>query len=288
MKFSELSRRGPPGGKHTFQSWIVVGSSQVSIETVPVIWPSEGEVLVRVRAFGVCDADVLQLDGSSTANEKASNGLGLEFSGEVVSVGRNVSSVNEGDHVCCFVYGGGCSELCLCPQEFCIPKPKDYSWEEAAALPVAFLTASISLFELSSLKAGDTVMIHNGSDGICHLMIQMARARGVRVFTTSSTQEDAEFCKSLGADVAHVRCGFSYLESVLEFSWRGVNAVVDCLGGKHMTSNLMALEPGGTLVHTAWQDAVVDMDLRVLIERQLRVCGCSLRGMAAGALGGAA
>ena len=135
---------GPPVGKRLQKSWSASGNGKISLDNREIEWPGLGEVLVRVRAAGLCGSDLAQIDEDAIAPLQATSVLGLEVSGEVVAVGPSVSCLAEGDRVCCLLSGGGFAEFCTCPASFCLPIPSNYSWQEAAALPVALVTGIAS------------------------------------------------------------------------------------------------------------------------------------------------
>ncbi len=112
------------------------GSRNLSLNSVPIEWPNPGEVLVRIKAAGVCGSDLAQMNEVGIAPLKETSILGLEIAGEIIAVGYGVDSLAEGDRVCCLLSGGGFSEFCICPASFCLPIPLGFSWQEAAAIPM--------------------------------------------------------------------------------------------------------------------------------------------------------
>ena len=146
---SGLSRLGPPVGKRVQKGWLANGDGKILWEEVPIEWPGPGELLIRVRAAGLCGSDLAQVNEYSVAPLGESPILGLEIAGEVVAVGSDIGLFQDGDRVCCCVAGGGFSEFCTCPAILCLPLPNNLSWPEAGALPLAIMTGK-ALMQISS------------------------------------------------------------------------------------------------------------------------------------------
>ena len=241
-------------------------------------WPRAGELLLRVRAFGACGQDLQQRRARYVAPNSQTDILGLEVAGEIVAVATDVNTWQEGDYVCCFLTGGGYAEFCTTPADTCWPLPRGFGWEMAAVLPVGLCTSWNCLFELGELKEGQTVLIHGAAGGVGHLMIQVAKAFGIVVITTSSSQERADFCKSLGAKIALVRGPQNFVNRVKEETMgRGVDVVVDCIGGNTVNDNLQSLCLGGRYVMLASDLGPGLVDLQKIIDK--RFC-CTYRDMA--------
>ncbi len=140
MEPSCLSRLAPPTGKRVQKGWEVSGSSKLSLNSVPIEWPNSGEVLIRIKAAGVCGSDLSQLNELCMAPLNTTSILGLEIAGEIIAVGPDVGLLAEGDRVCCLLSGGGFAEFCICPAYYCLPIPHGFSWNEAAAIPMGITT----------------------------------------------------------------------------------------------------------------------------------------------------
>ncbi len=125
------------------KGWEVSGNSKLSLTSIPVEWPNSGEVLIRIKAAGICGSDLAQLNETSIAPLKATSILGLEIAGEIIAVGSDVELWAEGDRVCCLLSGGGFAEFCNCPACYCLPIPNGFSWNEAAAIPMGITTGAI-------------------------------------------------------------------------------------------------------------------------------------------------
>ncbi len=146
MEPSCLSRLAPPTGKRVQKGWQVSGDRQLSRNSIPIEWPNSGEVLIRIKAAGVCGSDLAQLNESGIAPLNSTSILGLEISGEIIAVGSDVELLAEGDRVCCLLSGGGFAEFCISPSYFCLPIPNGFSWNEAAAIPMGITTGDIFLW----------------------------------------------------------------------------------------------------------------------------------------------
>lgn len=179
------------------------GGPEVLVQTDrPEPIAGSGEVLIEVKAAGVNRPDVVQRLGLYPPPPGASDIPGLEVAGVVAAVGEGVTSVTLGDKVCALVPGGGYAELCTAPAATCVPMPEGLSFIEAAALPETYFTVWSNVFDRAGLSEGETFLVHGGSSGIGSTSIQLAKAFGATVITTAGSADKAEFCKSLGADLA--------------------------------------------------------------------------------------
>src|SRR5919201_1039670 len=161
-----------------------------------------GEVLIRVKAAGVNRPDVLQRRGAYPPPPGASDLPGLEVSGTIESLGEGVTQWREGERVCALLAGGGYAELCVAPAVQCLPIPPAMDFVSAAAVPETFFTVWTNVFDRGRLKAGETALFHGGSSGIGTTAIQLAVARGARVFATAGSDEKCRACERLGAERA--------------------------------------------------------------------------------------
>jgi NADPH:quinone reductase len=153
MEPSSLARLAPPAGKRIQKGWEVSGNGKLSLNSIPIEWPKSGEVLVRIKAAGVCGSDLEQVKESGIAPLNTTSILGMEISGEIIAVGSDVGLLAEGDRVCCLLSGGGFAEFCICPANFCLLIPNGYSWQEAAAIPMG-ITAGDNFLWSASLNFG--------------------------------------------------------------------------------------------------------------------------------------
>lgn len=232
--------------------------------------PQADEVLVRVRAAGVNRADLLQARGAYPPPEGASPILGLEIAGQVEQTG---------ERVCALVPGGGYAERAAVHREMLLPLPPHWSFLDGAAVPEAWLTAFVNLFLEGGLRAGETVLIHAGASGVGTAAIQLARDAGARVFTTVGSEAKAEFCRGLGAELAVNRHEGDFAPLLLEATARrGVDLILDCVGGAYLRSNIQVLAPFGRLVSIGLLGgARGELDMAALLRRRLRLIGSTLR-----------
>ena len=247
--------------------------------TRPVPQPGEGEVLVKVAAAGVNYPDVAQRRGNYPPPPGASDLPGLEIAGTVVAQGPGVSGPAPGDEVCALVSGGGYAEYCAVPVPQCLPIPDGLDTVRAAALPETFFTVWTNLFDGGRMKAGETVLIHGGSGGIGTTAIQIARAFGARVFATARTAEKCAFCEELGAERAINYAEEDFVAVVRELTEkRGVDLILDMVGGDYLARNIRALAVEGRLVQIAVREgAEATIPLGLLMVKRLVLTGSTLR-----------
>ena len=253
--------------------------------------PAPGEVLVRVAAAGVNRPDVLQRLGKYAPPPGASDLPGLEVAGHVEAVAPAADGAParwaEGDAVCALVAGGGYAEYCVVPMAQCLPVPAGLSLVQAAALPETFFTVWTNVFERGRLQAGETLLVHGGSSGIGTVAIQLARALGASVFATAGSAEKCAACLALGASAA-----VNYRES----NWvaalktategRGVDVILDMVGGDYTPRNLELLADDGRLVQIAFlTSSKVEIDLMPVMRRRLTITGSTLRPQSVAAKG---
>ena len=247
--------------------------------TRPVPQPGAGEVLVKVAAAGVNFPDVAQRRGNYPPPPGASDLPGLEIAGTVVAQGPGVSGPAPGDEVCALVSGGGYAEYCAVPVPQCLPIPDGFDTVRAAALPETFFTVWTNLFDGGRMKAGETVLIHGGSGGIGTTAIQIARAFGARVFATARTAEKCAFCEELGAERAINYAEEDFVAVVRELTEkRGVDLILDMVGGDYLARNVRALAVEGRLVQIAVREgAEATIPLGLLMVKRLVLTGSTLR-----------
>ena len=238
--------------------------------------PGAGELLVRVHATALNRADLVQRRGGYAPPPGASPILGLELAGEVV---ESASHWKPGDRVMAVVTGGSYAELASVPVGMAMPIPPDLSYEEAAAIPEAFLTAHLNLFTLGKLQAHESVLIHAGGSGIGTAAIQLARAAGATVFTTAGSPEKLERTQELGANVTINYKAESFLERVrAETEGRGVNLILDFIGAPYWNDNLASLSVGGRLMLIGFLGGTSgNLDLGAIMGKSLTVGSTTLR-----------
>jgi len=237
------------------------------------------DVLIAVAAAGVNRPDLMQRQGRYAPPPGASDIPGLEVAGRVVARGKDVEEWQEGDDVCALVAGGGYAEYCAAPAPQCLPVPKGLDFVQAAALPETVFTVWTNVFERGRLSAGETLLVHGGASGIGTTAIQMARARGVRVFATAGTREKCAACEKLGAERAidYAREDFAAVVAELT-AGRGVDVVLDMVGGDYLPRNLASLATDGRLVQIAFlKGPRAEIDLMTVMHRRLTLTGSTLR-----------
>jgi len=245
----------------------------------PTPAPGPREVLIAVAAAGVNRPDILQRQGQYAPPPGASDIPGLEVAGRVVGRGKDVGEWSEGDTVCALVAGGGYAEYCAAPAVQCLPLPSGIDLVQAAALPEAVFTVWTNVFERGRLSAGETLLVHGGASGIGTTAIQMARARGVRVLATAGTPDKCAACERLGAERAIDYRREDFAAVVRESTaGRGVDVILDMVGGDYLPRNLASLAADGRLVQIAFlKGSRAEIDLAPVLHRRLTLTGSTLR-----------
>jgi NADPH2:quinone reductase len=245
--------------------------------------PGPGEVAIAVAAAGVNRPDVLQRLGKYAPPPGASDLPGLEVAGRIAAIGPPiggaVSRWSVGDAVCALAAGGGYAERCVVPAEQCLPVPVGYSMVEAAALPETFMTVWTNVFERGRLMRGETLLVHGGSSGIGTTAIQLGRAFGATVFATAGSLEKCAACRDLGAAVAlNYREDDWVAELKAATGGRGVDVILDMVGGDYVAKNLDLLAVEGRLVQIAFlKSSTTTIDLMQVMRRRLTITGSTLR-----------
>jgi NADPH2:quinone reductase len=241
--------------------------------------PGPGEVLIAVAAAGVNRPDVLQRQGKYAPPPGASDLPGLEVAGRVAATGEGAADWREGDLVCALLAGGGYAEYCVAPVPQCLPIPRGLTLVEAAALPETVFTVWANVFERGALRAGHTLLVHGGASGIGTTAIQMAKARGARVLATAGTPEKCEACERLGAERAINYREEDFAAVVKDVTaGRGVDVILDMVGGDYLPRNLACLALEGRLVQIAFlRGSRVEIDLATIMLRRLTLTGSTLR-----------
>ena len=249
------------------------------ITTGPLPTMGENDVLIKVEYAGVNRPDVLQRSGNYAPPPTASPIMGLEVSGSVAAIGANVTQWKVGDAICALTPGGGYAEYCAAPAAHCLPIPAGLSMLEAAGVPENFFTVWVNVFDTCKLKASEKILIHGGSSGIGLTAIQLAKAFGAEVFTTVGNEEKAEFCKNIGAN--HV---FNYktqdwaAEVATVTQKKGVNVILDMVGGSYIEKNLRVLALEGRYCFIAFlEGGQATIDFRPLMMKRQTMTGSTLR-----------
>jgi len=265
MRCVEISR---PGGPEVLRP---------TTREAPI--PGPGEVLVEVQAAGVNRPDVLQRTGNYDPPPGASDLPGLEIAGRVVAIGEGVMDWAADDKVCALVAGGGYAQYCAVPAVQVLPIPKGLSAVEAAALPETFFTVWTNVFERGALKAGESFLVHGGSSGIGTTAIQLAKAFGATVYTTAGSPEKCRACEKLGADRAIDYRTEDFVAVVKEATGgRGVDLVLDMVGGDYIQRDIDVLAPDGCHVSIAFlKSPKTTLNLMQVMLKRLTLTGSTLR-----------
>ncbi|KAL5157220.1 Quinone oxidoreductase PIG3 [Glycine soja] len=255
------------------------GPEVLQLEEVEDPQVGDDELLIGVHATSLNRADTFQRKGSYPPPKGASPYLGLECSGTVLSLGKNVSSWKIGDQVCALLAGGGYAEKVAVPVGQVLPVPAAVSLTDAASFPEVACTVWSTVFMMSRLSQGETLLVHGGSSGIGTFAIQIAKYRGSRVFVTAGSEEKLAFCKSIGADVGINYKTEDFVARVKEETGgQGVDVILDCMGASYYQRNLDSLNFDGRLFIIGFQGGVsTQADLRPLLAKRLTVQGAGLR-----------
>ena len=241
--------------------------------------PKPHEILVKVAAAGVNRPDILQRMGLYAVPPDASDLPGLEIAGTVAAIGADVKMWKVGDSVCALTHGGGYAEYCVTPEVQALPVPKGLSMTEAASLPETFFTVYSNVFDRGALKAGEVFLVQGGSSGIGVTAIQVAAAMGHRVFATAGSDEKCAACVKLGAEKAFNYKTQDWAEELKNATdGKGVNVILDMVGGDYVPKELKSLAVDGRLVMIAFLGGMkAEIDLSVVMSKRLQITGSTLR-----------
>ncbi len=253
----------------------------------PVPQAATGEILIRVSAAGVNRPDLLQRQGNYPPPPGASDIPGLEVAGRIAALGEGVTGFAVGDAVCALLAGGGYAEYAAVPAVQCLPLPAGLSMIEAAALPETLFTCWTNLIDGGHLAAGQTVLIHGGSSGIGTTGIQLAKALGARVFVTAGSAEKCAACRALGADLAIDYKTDDFVKAVKNATdGKGVDVVLDMVGGDYVRRNIEIMAQGGRHVSIAsLAGAEATIPIFRIMQKRLILTGSTLRARSAGEKG---
>jgi len=256
------------------------GPEVLQVAERPKPEPTLGEVLIKVHAAGINRPDVAQRKGSYPPPPGAPQDIpGLEVAGTVEEIGADVTRWKVGDKVCALVIGGGYAEYCIAPEEQCLPVPGDLSFVEAASLPETFFTVWSNVFDRAKLQPGESLLVHGGSSGIGVTAIQMGKALGSKVYVTAGSDEKCKFCEELGADKAINYKTQSFKDEINTLTdGKGVDVILDMIGGDYTPDNLQCLANEGRLVMiNSMKDKDVQVDLSLIMRKRLNMNGSMLR-----------
>lgn len=265
MKVVEISEFGAP--------------DVLKIVERPDPFPAPDEILIDVTAAGVNRPDVVQRMGKYPPPPGASDIPGLEVAGVVAALGSEVRGWSIGEPICALLAGGGYAERAAVPHEQCLPIPKGLTAVQAAGLPETFFTVWTNVFQRGKLTAGQTILIHGGTSGIGTTAIQLAKAFGARVLATAGSDEKCEAMRTLGAEhTFNYRTQDWVAEGKRVTDGRGVNLILDIVGGDYIARNLDLLAIEGRLVQIAFlRSAKAEVDFSMLMRKRLTMTGSTLR-----------
>lgn len=265
MRYVAAREPGPP-------EVLIIAETQVPV-------PKRGDVLIRVAYAGVNRPDCLQRAGGYPPPPDASPIIGLEVSGTIVALGEDVDAWHVGDVVCALTPGGGYAEYCTAPAAYCLPLPRGLSLLDAASLPENYFTVWHNVFERGRLQQGEALLVHGGSSGIGLCAIQLAKAFGATVITTVGSADKAAYCRGIGADHAiNYREQDFAVDVAAITAKRGVDVVLDMVGGDYIEKNLKCLALEGRLVIIAFlRGSRAEVDWRFIMLKRLTVTGSTMR-----------
>ncbi|MGD9667463.1 MAG: NAD(P)H-quinone oxidoreductase [Hyphomicrobiaceae bacterium] len=256
------------------------GGPEVLVQRqIEVPQPGPGQVLIKVHAAGINRPDVLQRKGLYPAPKGHSPIPGLEVAGEIAATGEGAQRFKAGDKVMALVNGGGYAQYCIAEEPATLPIPMGLSMVEAAAVPETFFTVWHNVFERAALKPGEWFMIHGGTSGIGVTAIQLAKAFGAKVIATAGSPDKCAACMALGADRAVDYRTEDFVEVVKDITAkRGVDVILDMVGGDYVDRNIRSLGDDGRLVYIAFlKGSKVEVDLMRVMLKRLTVTGSTLR-----------
>ncbi len=241
--------------------------------------PGDNEVLIEVAAAGVNRPDVQQRIGQYNPPPGASTVPGLEVSGRVAAVGPGASRYSVGDEVCALVAGGGYAEYCIAPEPQTLPVPKGVALVDAGGIPETFFTVWTNVFDRGGLQPGEVLLVHGGSSGIGTTAIQLAHQMGSTVLVTAGSEDKCQACRDLGADRAINYRNEDFVEVAKQVTaGRGVDVVLDMVGGSYVQRNIDVMNWDGRIVQIAWLESPkVEANFMKLMLKRLTWTGSTLR-----------
>jgi NADPH:quinone reductase len=253
-------------------------TSVMTLAQTPVPTPRAGEALIRVAFAGVNRPDCLQRSGLYPPPTDASPIIGLECAGTIVALGEGANEWKIGDQVSALCNGGAYAEFVAVPTAQLLPIPAGLSLKEAASLPENWFTVFHNVMERGQLKSGESILIHGGTSGIGLAAIQLATLTGARVYTTVGSAEKAAFVEKLGATaILYKTEDFAPRIQALT-NQRGVDVILDMVGGDYIARNVSSLAPDGRLVQIAFlQGSAFETDFRQVMMKRLTLTGSTLR-----------
>lgn len=242
--------------------------------------PGDGDLLISVKTTALNRADLLQRIGKYPPPPGASTIIGLEMAGVVEQVGNNVARWKVGDRVCALLPGGGYAQKAVIPAGMAIAIPDDLSFEEAAAIPEAYLTAYLNLFVLGGLKAGEHVLIHAAASGVGTAAIQLAREAGAIPIATAGTEQKLKVCSALGARHSINYKEDNFADKVLEYTnGQGVQVILDPIGASFWEQNVQSISMDGRWVFIGGLGGyrIEQFNIQAFMRRRIQLLFSTLR-----------
>jgi NADPH:quinone reductase-like Zn-dependent oxidoreductase len=240
------------------------GVDRFEVREVEKPAPGPGQLLVRVRAASVNPIDWKMRKGSLRLVRPGRFPmiLGFDVAGEVEAIGAEVSHFAPGDPVYALTdnpHGGGYAEYVLVGEAVTAPKPASLTFEEAAAVPLASLTALQALRDKGELAEGERLLVNGGAGGVGHFAVQIGKALGARVVAVASGRNQ-ELLRELGADRA-----IDYEQEDFAKDEENYHVVFDTVGNASYQECELILEEGGVYVTTSFEPAIVVRGLAALV-----------------------
>ena len=236
------------------------------------------QILIKTLFAGVNRPDIVQRTGNYPAPPNHSNLLGLEVSGIVVSVGKNVKDFKKNDEVAALVNGGGYAEYCVADEETTFKVPDSLNLEQACSIPECYFTAWSNLVQRGGLKKGSSVLIHGGTSGIGVASIQILKLFKSKIFTTVGTPKKVDFCKKIKVNHVFNYKDQDFYEEIRKIDDKGMDIILDFVGGDYINKNISLLKEDGKLINIGFQNgSKVDINLMKVMLKRLTITGSTLR-----------
>ena len=254
-------------------------NSSLSKSSRPTPTPLPHEVLIKTYAVGINRADIFQKQGLYPAPPGASDILGLEVSGIIEEIGNKVTEFKKGDKVCAILEGGGYAEYVSVADTQVLPLPSNFDFTEGASLPEALFTVYSNLFHHAKMKKDESLLIHGGASGIGTFAVQLAKAFGIKCYTTAGNDDKCRFLEQLGAVRAINYKTSNFVEVIKDATNNtGVDAIIDIVGGEYFNRNLKCLANNGRMICLSFlQGAKIEANLASLVFKNLTIMGTTLR-----------
>ena len=252
----------------------------IRVGEAPVPRVGDGKVLIEVVAAGINRPDIIQRSGNYPPPPGETAIPGLEVSGRIVAVGSGVEGLKEGDAVCALLGSGGYADYALADAALCLPAPVSMSLVDAGGIPETYFTVYDNVFLRGHLVKGERFLVHGGSSGIGSTAIQLAHAAGAEVFATAGSAAKCAFCKALGADHAIDYKSQDFVAEIKALTGRkGVDVILDMVGGGYLPKNISIMATDGRLVQIAFLGGSVSekVDFMAVMLRRLVLTGSTLR-----------